>query len=327
MYPFGLDYTWMQSAEEIVYLNNFKMKTAVMYGVAQMLMGTCFRISNQLYQKKYIDVVVEGITQVVMLTALFGFMDAMIIGKWLIDWDVRLKEKNEQPPGVIMAMIVMFLNGGVYDKVEKGPQWGELVPNQTVLMQSCVIIAVLCVPIMLLVKPFYYSRASHVDDEDDAHKKESTSALQLEGLNVPFPSPEDHSFGQLFIHQMIETIEYSLGTVSNTASYLRLWALSLAHGQLAKVFFDQTLGASLNSGGYISVSTIFKPPLILLLSIVVHSVLRLLRLHVLRPDVHGPPGGLPSHAPSPLGRILEQVLQGSWYSLQTLCLQQDFLGQ
>lgn len=51
---------------------------------------------------------------------------------------------------------------------------------------------------------------------------------------------------------MIETIEYALGTVSNTASYLRLWALSLAHSQLAKVFLDLTMAGFLKEGGYIT---------------------------------------------------------------------------
>jgi len=125
-------------------MNSLKMKMAVIFGVAHMTLGIFLKGLNAKNFNKGLDFYFEFIPQLILLSILFGYMDLLIIVKWL-----TVYEHGYEAPGIITVMIDMFLSGG---GVKETPLLGTKSTHETVNV-LILMTAFICIPVMLLVKP------------------------------------------------------------------------------------------------------------------------------------------------------------------------------
>jgi len=246
-YPFGADPLWKGANNELDYYNSLKMKMSVIMGVVHMTVGICLSFLNQIYFRQYLSVFYEFFPQMVFLLGLFGFMDALIIFKWLNDWRDPQYSNYGGPGGFIAPRLLNLLINMFLSPFEVAPQY-NIINGQLIIQWIVIFLTFSSVPLMLLAKPLimkYYAgkrQAPHYtivgegsDGSDHGHHE------------------EEFVFSEALTHQGIHTIEFVLGAVSNTASYLRLWALSLAHAELSIVFWERVMVFTLQKQGVIPI--------------------------------------------------------------------------
>uniref|UniRef100_A0A8C2H0U5 V-type proton ATPase subunit a n=1 Tax=Cyprinus carpio TaxID=7962 RepID=A0A8C2H0U5_CYPCA len=210
------------------------------------------------------------IPELLFLLCLFGYLVFMIIYKWLF-FTVR---DSQTAPSILIHFINMFLM--------QGDSSQPLYPGQTGFQVFLVIVAVLSVPVLLLGKPLYLYWQHKGRNHLSMYR---VRIFVLSGCVFYISSLPQFDFADVFLHQSIHTIEYCLGCISNTASYLRLWALSLAHAQLSEVLWAMVMRLGLRvdtSVGIVFLVPVFGRFAVLAVSILLVMEGRSAFLHAVR---------------------------------------------
>ncbi|XP_048467726.1 V-type proton ATPase 116 kDa subunit a 2-like [Rhincodon typus] len=245
---------WNLASNRLSFLNSFKMKMSVILGIIHMTFGVILGVFNHLHFKKKFNIYLVFIPELLFMMCLFGYLVFMIIYKWL----AYSAANSDLAPSILIHFINMF--------VMQRNQDAKLYPGQNGCQVFLVVIALLSIPVLLFGKPGYLYWKHHGGRNFGTYRKgytlvrrgseEEMSLLRAHEMeqgeidsnhsSQTNGSEQEFNFGDVFMHQAIHTIEYCLGCVSNTASYLRLWALSLAHAQLSEVLWGMVLHVGLH---------------------------------------------------------------------------------
>ncbi|KAM5246818.1 V-type proton ATPase 116 kDa subunit a 3 isoform 2-T2 [Ctenodactylus gundi] len=292
-YPFGIDPVWSLATNHLSFLNSFKMKMSVILGVTHMAFGVVLGVFNHVHFGQRHRLLLETLPELTFLLALFGYLVFLIVYKWLF----VSAAGAATAPSILIHFINMFL-------FSRSPNNQPLYSGQEVVQYALVVLALAAVPVLLLGTPLYLLRQHRSyhpqkrpiggQDEDKTGLLDSPDASE-NGLGSDEEKggcAEDEKEAKLvpsevLMHQAIHTIEFCLGCISNTASYLRLWALSLAHAQLSEVLWAMVMRVGLGMGRKVGVPAVVLVPVFAAFAVMTVAILLVMEglsafLHALR---------------------------------------------
>jgi V-type H+-transporting ATPase subunit a len=225
-YPFGLDYRWHDTENDLLFSNSYKMKLSILLGWCHMTFSLMWALVNARYFKTKIDIWGNFVPGMIFFQSIFGYLAFTIVYKWSIDWPAR----GESPPSLLNMLIFMFLQPGTLE-----PGTTPLYPGQAKLQVVLLLMALTCVPILLFLKPFYLRyehnkaralgyrgigeshRVSALDEDDEEDGRPLNGGRDSFGndddgiamITQDIGHGEDHEefeFSEVMIHQVIHTI-------------------------------------------------------------------------------------------------------------------------
>ena len=200
-----------------------------------MTYSLCYAYVNARHFKSPIDVWGNFVPGMVFFQSIFGYLVLCILYKWAVDWPAS----NMEAPSLLNMLIYMFLSPGTIQD--------RLYAGQEVVQVLLLLVAVACVPILLLLKPLYLryehnkaramgyrgigetSRISALDNDDDGGGRGAMNggrdsigsdreAAAMITQDIGDEEHEEFEFSEAMIHQTIHTIGMRSQTLLGASS-------------------------------------------------------------------------------------------------------------
>ncbi len=110
-YVFGIDPIWQTATNKIIFLNSYKMKISLIFGLIHMVFGVTLSSWNKVLKRTYAELFLEFLPQLIFLLFVFCYLPVIIIFKWIYYYaDTANAATNVRSEHCAPSLLITFIN-------------------------------------------------------------------------------------------------------------------------------------------------------------------------------------------------------------------------